>query len=75
MHSRLFVMAVALIISALATVSTSFAVAEFHSDVMLFYAEYIVLLGLQIVLADYHKSYIFHFIIIKESKQIKAAGI
>ena len=36
-------MAVALIISALATVSTSFAVAEFHSDVMLFYAEYIVL--------------------------------
>ena len=32
MHSRLFVMAVALIISALATVSTSFAVAEFHSE-------------------------------------------
>ena len=46
MHSRLFVMAVALIISALATVSTSFAVAEFHSDVMLFYAEYIVLFTL-----------------------------
>ena len=65
-------MAVALIISALATVSTSFAVAEFHSDVMLFYAEYIVLFSLQIVLADYHKSYIFHFIIIIESKQIKA---
>ena len=72
MHSRLFVMAVALIISALATVSTSFAVAEFHSDVMLFYAEYIVLFSLQIVLADYHKSYIFHFIIIIESKQINA---
>ena len=59
MHSRLFVMAVALIISALATVSTSFAVAEFHSDVMLFYAEYIVLFSLQIVLADYHKPSIF----------------
>ena len=40
MHSRLFVMAVALIISVLAAVSTSFAVAEFHRDVMLFYAEY-----------------------------------
>ena len=43
---------------------------------MLFYAEYIVLFSLQIVLADYHKPYIFHFIIMIESKQsIDHSGI